>query len=135
MGESEYEIVRRFVRALLEKDFETSSALLHPEVVFHEPNGLPYGGSWEGMEGIAALFQKILSEYSFEVVDADVADAGDRILVEAKIEFTSNRSGASMTQTIAEIYRVQDGKIIEDWIFYHDIPALTGLHEPAPAAS
>src|SRR5262245_21951612 len=135
MGESDYEIVRRFIDALIEKDFETSSALLHDDVVFNEPAGLHWGGEWKGLDGIGGRVQKILSEYSFEVTEAEVSDAGDRVLVEAKVEFTSNQSGTSMTQTIAEIYRVEDGKIVANRIFYHDIPALTGLHESAAAAT
>jgi limonene-1,2-epoxide hydrolase len=134
MGEAEYEVVGRFIKAFGGQDFETAAPLLHPDVVFHEPAGLPHGGEWKGLDGIAALGEKIATEYSFEIREAELFDAGDRVLVEATVEFTSNRSGASMTQTIAEIYRVEGGQVVEDWIFYHDVPGLAGLHEAVPAA-
>jgi uncharacterized protein len=135
MGSSEYEVVNQFIRALGERDFETAAALLDPEVIFNEPAGLPYGGEWKGPAGIAALFEKILSEYTFEIRETELSDAGDRILVTAAVEFSSNQSGASMSQSIAEIYRVEDGKIVANQIFYHDVPGLAELHEVAAPAS
>ena len=135
MGASEHEVVSRFIKAFGGQDFETAAELLDPEIVFHEPAGLPYGGEGKRLEGIAALAEQILSEYSFEVREVEVRDAGERILVEAKADFTSRRSGASITESIVEIYRLEDGKVVENWIFYHDVPALAGLHEVAAAPS
>ena len=50
------ETVRRFSRALGDRDLTTAESLLHRDLVVHTAGGLPYSGDYYGPQGFLELF-------------------------------------------------------------------------------
>ena len=55
MSQVDVDVVDRFLKAFQAGDIETAFSLLHPEVVIHEGDGLPYAGQVRGPRGPAEL--------------------------------------------------------------------------------
>jgi hypothetical protein len=117
-------------------DLEQMSALIHPDAVFSEAVGLPYSGDYVGPQGFRDLMKKIRDGYKLEVEGRwQTIDAGeDRVLLLMEPRFTSRRSGAQATIRLSELYRVNDGLITGNDIFYKDPARIAGLHDQTPVA-
>lgn len=126
------EIVKRFFTSAL----PVMMSFVHPDAVFCEAPGLSYSGDWVGPEGFRDLIEKINSEYNLATGERwQTVDAGaDRVLLLISTRFTSRISGASLDTRIAELYRVEDGLITGDDIFYKDPAAVAALHDVAGLA-
>src|SRR4051794_10406665 len=86
--------VENLVRALAEIDVEVLQRLVDPQVTVIEPEGLPYGGVYNGAE---EFFGKLLPElagpFELKIEDAKVFDGGDAAAANMKVCYTSRRTG------------------------------------------
>ena len=55
MSQVDIGVVERFLKAFQAGDIEAAFGLLHPEIVIHEGEGLPYAGEFVGHEGHAFI--------------------------------------------------------------------------------
>jgi hypothetical protein len=97
-----FAVERRFLRS----DSGTAGLLataFHPDVVIHEPEALPYGGDWRGLEGVAALFRAMRETWSdIRAEDMRSARDGDTVFMACTLHLTSRATGRSTTQPFAE---------------------------------
>jgi uncharacterized protein len=52
MSQKNVETIRGLFRGVEERDLEAYLAVGHPEVVIREPDSLPYGGEFRGLDGL-----------------------------------------------------------------------------------
>ena len=52
MTQENVETIRGLFRGIEERDLEAYLAVGHPEVVISEPDSLPYGGEYRGLDGL-----------------------------------------------------------------------------------
>jgi uncharacterized protein len=52
MSQENVETIRGLFRGVEERDLEAYLAVGHPEVVIREPDSLPYGGEYRGLDGL-----------------------------------------------------------------------------------
>ena len=52
MSQENVETIRGLFRGVEERDLEAYLAVGHPEVVIREPDSLPYGGAYRGLDGL-----------------------------------------------------------------------------------
>ena len=112
-----------FVEKFLGEDLEGALAFIHPEVVAHEPESLPYGGEYRGKDGFLELMTKIWGTVSVEATPLGMHDAGDTIVAVYQGKFTSRDSGKSVEMPVSEVYGFTDGLISSANIFYKDSKA------------
>lgn len=120
--------VRRFYDHISSGDLEGAAALLHDELVIHEPPGLPYGGDYHGPAGFVELMGRI--NEAFEPSPAGPVEYlgdGDPVLVRLVGRFASRATGQSVEMPIVELHYVRDGKIAELDIYYKQPEALAAL--------
>lgn len=134
-------VFRRFVEEIPNKgNFAALSELVAEDVVFHMP-----GAVVKGIEAFQAMVGANRSAWSdLQVTIEEVIPAGDRLVARVVIRGTntgelpglSPATGREATWGAAHIMRFEDGRIVEDRVFGHDLDLLGQLGlMPAPQPS
>ena len=96
-------------------------SLFDPEVVFHEAECLPYGGSHYGIAAARAAHATIYQYFDSILIDLEqVLAAGDLAIAYATMTYRVRKNGRTGMFTLAEVYRFQGGKVIEWRVHYFD---------------
>jgi ketosteroid isomerase-like protein len=120
------EVVEDLLKALETIDVEALKGAIDPNVEVIEPEGLPYGGVYQGAD---AFFTKLLPElagpFELGVEDAKVFDGGHAAAANMKVVFTSRRTGETIRMPYVEVYDVVAGLITKIDVYPQDVTALT----------
>ena len=107
-------LVRRFYEAFETGDLEAGLALLDDEVEWHfqGPEGIPYAGTFHGIEGVRSFMTSIGEHVEAEtfVVD-EVFSCGDRVVALGHERMRVKATDRSFEMAWADVYRIRDGKI------------------------
>lgn len=96
-------------------------SLFDPEVVFHEAECLPYGGSHYGLEAARAAHGTIYQYFDSILIDLEqILAAGDIAIAYATMTYRVRKNGRTGKFTLAEVYRFRQGKVIEWRVHYFD---------------
>ena len=126
--------LRTFVDLLSGGDADRAFKLLHPNVVVHEADALPYSGTYHGVEGFGQMMEGLSGTFDLQVNKYEVLDAGDTVIARMDISLTARSSGLSTDMPIVELYRFTDGLISEVDIFYKDTAAVAEISHGSSAA-
>ena len=108
----------------------------HPDIVVREAAGLPYGGDWNGIDGLRDLMTKMRSLTKLSPIEVEVFDAGDDYVITRQTALMEDEgSGATLRVPMVEVYRMVEGKIAEIDVFYKDTKAMVDFFEQTGAAS
>lgn len=95
--------------------------IFDPDVTFHEAACLPYGGAHRGLEATKRAYGQIGEVFStLRSVLETVLAAGDKVILYQTITFRVQANGNSGTFPVAELFRFEDGKVIEWRALYFD---------------
>ncbi|MFJ3880240.1 nuclear transport factor 2 family protein [Streptomyces sp. NPDC090077] len=123
MPQTPMKIMGEFLTALTTGALAEALALVHPEATFRIAPGLPHAADHRGPEGLAAMYRALFEHYDVQVRDTDMWPLGtERVLLNARVVYTSRASGKALLTTTAEIYTVRDG-LVRDLDAYHKDPA------------
>ncbi|MGW3633334.1 nuclear transport factor 2 family protein [Streptomyces sp. NPDC005122] len=89
-------------------------ALMSPDVAFHFPTSLPYGGTFHGREGFVAFYKDLFDHY-YEYFHYDlhtVLDAGSHVVVPVRARARA-KNGRTMENEHLLLFAVTDGLITE----------------------
>lgn len=130
---SNLEIVQSLYAAFAAGDGETILAILHPDVIWIESEGIPYGGTFFGRDAVfEGVFNKIAAEwdgFTAEVDELLVATDG-RVISLGRDSGTYKATGKSMTAPTASFWTLNDeGQVIE-FRQYIDTLAVMGAVNP-----
>ena len=133
--ENMFDVEMRFLRSGA-GNIEMLTGAFHRDVVVHEPQSLPYAGDWNGLKGIASLFQKMQESWSdVSVENLQAAQNDDIVFMSCMLSLTSRANGVTIRQPFAEVLRFRDGRLFEGTPFYYDTSEiLATLAKPTHAA-
>jgi len=120
--------VRRFSRALGDRDLTEVKSLLHRDLVVHTAGGLPYSGDYYGPDGFLELFAAMT-----QVLDLTPSQLCQHSLDEQtvisrfRLRFAARGSGKYAEMGLVEIYQLSDGKIVDLDVYYKDPSAVAAL--------
>lgn len=98
-----------------------------PDVVLHQAEALPYGGTWRGHAGMERFFVAMSAAWgSFEMLEQWFHPAGDVVVVRTQVRATARATRRRLEFPILQTVRVADGRITEIWPFYWDTAAIAG---------
>ncbi len=130
MSNSNKDIVLAFLDASVRGDEEAMKELLHPDVRVIEADSLPYGGVSEGPEGFLDLIKRVFKTWDETNVSVqDVLADGDRVVLLAEMTGRSRATGRAFRMPIAEVWRLDGGKIKEVQPYYFDTKLLHDLSQ------
>jgi len=130
------DVVLRTFRAVEQRDVEGLFALYHPDVEFHDPPSLPYGGSFRAKADIRARLEHAPGETWLGTwgplqpteaerrMDPRVVAAGGAEVVVLYRQRALAPDGERLDAPVLGLYEVRDGKFARAQMFHFDTAAL-----------
>ncbi|MEU4999633.1 nuclear transport factor 2 family protein [Streptomyces sp. NPDC021622] len=108
-----------------EASFEPLAPYFAHDVVLHQADALPYGGTWRGHEGMVRFFLAMAEAWeSFEIGEQEFFAAGDTVFVRSEVHARARATGRELDFPVLQSITVRDGRIAEVWPFYWDTAAI-----------
>jgi ketosteroid isomerase-like protein len=126
-------VVRRLYAAVAAGDLSAIAECFHEEAVWHLPGVNALSGThrgWSAIRDNLLAKQGPLSGGTFRAELLDLAVGTEYIV--AVVRATADRAGHRLDQTVCQLMRVQEGKIVEVRGHYSDEAALNAFWGPAP---
>jgi ketosteroid isomerase-like protein len=121
-------VVEAFYEAFAAGDLEGCLALLSENCVLEAAGGMPYSGTFVGVDGFVAQAGAMARLFSrAEPVDWQIVDAGEIVVAQSTGTFSSRADGMTVSTPVAEHYWVMDGKITRIDVYYKDPKSLRPL--------
>ena len=127
MSQADVDVTEQFLKAFAAGDIETVFALLHPEVLITEGDGLPYAGEYVGPAGLQDLVGKIMTPFEMVLDGYQVSDGGDCAIARLQMTFTNRTSGRVVKMPGVELYNTTDGKVSKIDVYYKSTSAIADL--------
>jgi uncharacterized protein len=122
------ETVRRFSRALGDRDFTKVESLLHRDLVVHTAGGLPYSGEYYGPQGFLELFAAMTQVLDLTPGPLRQQSLDEQTVVSRfRLRFVARASGKHAEMDLVEIYQVSDGLIADLDVYYKDPSAVAAV--------
>ena len=108
-------IVRRSYEAFARGDLAAVLADFHPEIEWHQAQGLPHGGFYRGRDEVErAIFAPLDDEWwdEFEATPSDVLDAGSEVVVIGRYTGRSKATGRPLDVPFVHVWSLREGKAV-----------------------
>ena len=108
-------LVRRSYDAFARDDMDGVMGDMHPEIVWHQAQGLPHGGVYHGLDEVRRnIFDPLDRDWwsEFTAEPDDFLDAGDEIVVLGRYRGVAKGTGKRLDVPFVHIWSVRDGKAV-----------------------
>ncbi|HWM08443.1 MAG TPA: nuclear transport factor 2 family protein [Solirubrobacteraceae bacterium] len=117
-----------------EASFELLAPYFSPDVVLHQAETLPYGGTWRGHDGMERFFVAMSETWeAFEMLEQDFLVAADTAVVHTRVRARARATGRELEFPILQTLRFEAGRIAEIRPFYWDTAAIAAASSRIPA--
>src|SRR6266550_8392855 len=107
------EVVRRFVEALREGDYEGAASALHPDAEWRNTDAFPGQQVCCGPEEIKVFWQTFFDAFERRGMEVEkLAQSGETVVAEIHSWGTGRASGAPIDVRWATVYRLREGRIL-----------------------
>ena len=134
--------ISRLFDAVERRDLDGVLTAYAPDVVIHEAESLPYGGTYHGLDGAerhAYAYEETwapLQAPGIRSLNAEVLDAGETVVVLWRQRGQTPDGNRSIDLPAVSVYRMRDGRIAESRMFLQDTAVIARFLAPAdPPAS
>jgi ketosteroid isomerase-like protein len=116
----------QFVDALFSGNWEVMAGLVHPDFELREPDALPYGGVYKGLDGFKKCWE-LIPQVSHKADHLDTlrtyfAEDPDSIIVELDFVGSRRDTGEKISSKVMEQFEFRDGKIVAITLYWFNIP-------------
>lgn len=125
------EVVFGVFDAIERRDLEAFASLCHPDVEFHEPESLPYGGTLSGESAFGGEGTWLGSWGPLQPGEEErrmdprvVGESGDRVVVHYH-QRGVDPQGRRIDDQVVGIYEIRDSKLARAQMFHFDSAALS----------
>ncbi|MGV0745279.1 nuclear transport factor 2 family protein [Mycolicibacterium sp. XJ870] len=106
-------------------NFEILAPYFAADVVLHQADALPYGGTWRGHDGMERFFAAMSQVWAqFEMVEQEFLSTSATAVVLTRVHARARATGRELDFPILQTIRVVDARIAEVWPFYWDTAAI-----------
>ncbi|MFD5321569.1 nuclear transport factor 2 family protein [Streptomyces sp. NPDC127098] len=96
-----------------------------PDVVLHQAEALPFGGTWRGHAGMERFFLAMsLTWESFDMVEQEFLATGETAVVLTQVRARARTTGRELAFPILQTLTIEDGRIARVQPFYWDTAAI-----------
>ena len=109
------------IAAVNEQDLTRVHSLLDPSFVIHYDVSLPFGGSYDGVEGFFTVLTKLvasMTDLKTEQLNFMEDANGEQYTLIINLTANSRASGRPIATQVSEVWTVRDGKAVEARIWY-----------------
>lgn len=109
------QLVRGLYDAFAHGDVGPVLAAFSPDIVWHEAEGFPYGGTYSGPDAVLKnVFMPLGSEWTpFEVAPRQFVAQDDTVVALGDYRGTYKATGKRFTAPFAHAWKVRNGKVVE----------------------
>lgn len=115
------EIAKDYIKAVQTGDQAALGKLMSPDIVWHQPGNNRFSGAHRGIAAVGKMLGGMheVSEGTFAITKANrYMQNGDWVAIE--LEFAARRGERKVRQSGVDIYRIENGQIIEAMLFSGD---------------
>jgi uncharacterized protein len=124
MSEENVEIVRRIFDGWSRGDFSVGAELLAPNFEWQQHAEAVEPGTRRGGQ-VGNSLRTIFEIYeNFRVQAEDFIDAGEKVVVAARVSATERRTGMPLEGTWAFVWTVRDGRLVRNQVYANHAEAL-----------
>lgn len=112
---SNLDIVKRSYDAFSRHDLDAVMGDMHPEIEWHQAQGLPHGGLYRGLAAVKANVFDPLAEDWWDEFTADpdeFVDAGSQVVVVGRYRGTAKATRKQLDVPFVHIWTLDGGKAI-----------------------
>jgi uncharacterized protein len=129
-------IVAAFFTAAAANDQAAMAAILDPDIVVTEAESLPFGGRHVGFAAFQALVRRVFLLWRDTRVDVErLIGDGEYVVVLATMHARSKADDAALSMPIAEVWRLEKGRVKEIRPFYFDTRKFVDVLEGSSSAA
>ncbi|MFG2503460.1 nuclear transport factor 2 family protein [Streptomyces sp. NPDC048441] len=111
-----------------EASFELLAPYFAPDVVMHQAQALPYGGTWRGHDGMARFLLAMSEAWeTFEIGEQEFLATGETAVVRTQVRARARATGRELAFPVLQTVTVKEGRITEVWPFYWDTAAIAAV--------
>jgi ketosteroid isomerase-like protein len=113
---SNVDIVKRSYDAFSRHDMEGVMGDMHPEIVWHQAQGLPHGGTYRGLDEVKRnIFDPLDAEWwdEFAADPEEFLDAGSQVVVVGRYRGTAKETGKQLDVPFVHIWTLEDERAIQ----------------------
>jgi ketosteroid isomerase-like protein len=112
---ADVDLVKRSYEAFARDDLDGVLADMHPEIEWHQAQGLPHGGYYRGLDAVRRNIFDPLDEEWWDEFTADpdeFLDAGSEIVVLGRYRGVAKRTHKRLDVPFVHVWTVRDGKAV-----------------------
>jgi ketosteroid isomerase-like protein len=113
---SNVDIVKRSYDAFSRHDLDGVMGDMHPEIVWHQAQGLPHGGTYRGLDEVKRnIFDPLDEEWwnEFTADPDEFLDAGQNVVVIGRYRGTAKETGKQLDVPFVHIWTLESDKAIQ----------------------
>ena len=116
-------VITMAYKAAQASDMAAITEILHPDVVLHEAASLGNGGVHRGLQNVLQAMAYVFETFDMsQLALDDIVVDGQLAVGLVNLVFRNREGGCS----VAEVWRVHDGRVVEVRPFYWDTAAIIG---------
>lgn len=108
-------LVQRSYVSFERGDLDAVLADMHPEIEWHQAQGLPHGGFYKGVEEVRRnIFEPLDAEWweEFTATPEEFLDAGDQVVALGRYRGVAKVTGKVLDVPFVHVWTVRDGKAV-----------------------
>lgn len=108
-------IVKRSYVAFAADDMDGVVGDMHPDIVWHQAQGLPHGGVYHGLTAVRRnVFDPLDRDWwsEFTAEPEDFLDAGDEVVVLGRYRGVAKGTGKLLDVPFVHVWTMRDGKAV-----------------------
>ena len=112
MNENSIELIKTMYDAFSRRDVPTILQMIDPALIISQTELLPWGGTFNGIEGLQIFFGKLFEYLDSQVEVEEYVDAGERIVAIGRTRGRVKSNNAAFDIRAVHTWTVKDGKAL-----------------------
>jgi ketosteroid isomerase-like protein len=109
------EVVRRSYEAFARNDMDGVLGDMHPEIEWHQAQGLPHGGFYKGLDAVRRnIFDPLDRDWwtEFSADPEEFIDGGDQVVVLGRYRGVAQETAKRLDVPFVHVWTLRDGKAV-----------------------
>ncbi len=128
MAQDNVDVIESAYKAFGKGDIEAVLDFFADSAEISAPASLPWGGTFEGPEGMRTLLAKLLDHFTdFKSVPEKVLGADDNHVIVVARNTGKTKSGNRIDEPVVWIYQLREGAVTGAWVFIDSAAILDAI--------